>query len=128
MIRRQFLASVLVAVASLAVVGCLGEERVGNVETNPLGPDDPTTYAYTVPFGTGNRLDSGEVIEIMPQILEVTVGESIRITNDDIRDFMVGPFFVAAGQTLAMRFTHPGELSGLCLVSPEGEFVIKVTE
>ena len=34
----------------------------------------------------------------------------------------------AAGQTLAMRFTHPGELSGLCLVSPEGEFVIKVTE
>ena len=83
---------------------------------------------HTVPFGTGNRLDGGEVIEIMPQTLQVKVGESIRINNDDIRDFMIGPFFVAGGQTLAMRFTHPGRLSGICLVNPEGEFVIEVTE
>lgn len=125
MIRRPVFATLLVAI--LALVGC-GNERTSGAASKPLGPGDATTYDYTVPFGTGNRLDSGEVIEVMPQTLDVKVGESIRITNDDIRDYMIGPFFVTAGQTLAMRFTHTGELSGICLVNPEGQFIIRVTE
>jgi hypothetical protein len=40
---------------------------------------------------------------------------------------MIGPFYVTAGQSLAMRFTHAGELSGVCSMNPEGEFVIKVS-
>ena len=56
------------------------------------------------------------------------IDESIRIVNDDIRDYMIGPFFVTAGQSLAMRFTQPGELSGICQMNPEGEFLINVTE
>ena len=79
-----------------------------------------------MPFGTGNKLDSGKVISIMPQTLDVTVGESIRIVNDDVRDYMIGPFFVAAGQTLAMRFTHKGTIRGVCQINPEGEFIINV--
>ena len=75
MIRRQFLRATLLAVVALAGAGCVGDERASNVETNPLGPDDVTTYEYTVPFGTGNRLDGGEVIEIMPQTLQVKVGD-----------------------------------------------------
>jgi hypothetical protein len=127
-IRRQIFTTLLLGVLALVSAGCVGNERSSGVESNPLGPGDPTTYEYTVPFGTGNRLDNGEVIEVMPQTLTVKVGESIRITNDDIRDYMIGPFFVTAGQTLAMRFTHTGELSGVCLVNPEGQFIIKVTE
>ena len=79
-----------------------------------------------MPYGTGHPLDAGEVIEIMPQTLDVEVGESIRIVNDDIRDYMIGPFFITAGQTLAMRFTHPGVLTGICLVDPDGELTINV--
>jgi hypothetical protein len=40
---------------------------------------------------------------------------------------MIGPFYVAAGQKLAMRFTHVGKLSGVCSMNPEGEFIIDVT-
>lgn len=125
--RRQLLRLGVAAIAALALVAC-GEERTGDVATSPLGPNDATDYEYVVPYGTGNRLDAGEVIEIMPQTLDVTVGESIRIVNDDIRDYMIGPFFVTAGQTLAMRFTHPGVLTGICLVNPGGEFTINVAE
>jgi hypothetical protein len=128
MIRRPVFATLLVAFLALVTVGCVGSERSSGAASKPLGPRDATTYEYTVPYGTGNRLDSGEVIEVMPQALDVKVGESIRITNDDIRDYMIGPFFVTAGQTLAMRFTHTGELSGICLVNPDGQFIIKVTE
>jgi len=58
----------------------------------------------------------------------VEMGESIRIDNDDIRDYMIGPFFVMAGQTLAMRFTQPGTIEGVCQINPEGKFTITVVE
>jgi hypothetical protein len=91
---------------------------VAQAESSPIEADDEATYEYNVPFGTGNRIDSGEVVEIMPQRLTVKVGESIRIVNDDIRDYMIGPFFVMAGQTLAMRFTHKGTIEGVCQINP----------
>jgi hypothetical protein len=124
--RRQLLRLAVATALTLSLAAC-GAERSGEVATSPLGPNDPTDYEYVVPFGTGNRLDSGEVIELMPSKLDVRVGESIRIVNDDIRDYMIGPFFVTAGQTLAMRFTHPGVLTGVCLVNAGGEFTINVT-
>ena len=119
----------LALVLALAGAGCGTDRdgvRIGQAENVAI--DEEATYEYNVPFGTGNRLDSGEIIDIMPQELSVKVGESIRIVNDDIRDFMIGPFFVMAGQALAMRFTTPGTIEGVCQINPEGKFVITVTE
>jgi len=124
--RRQLFRSIAIGATALLLVGCLGDERTGEVQTSSLGANEATDYEYVVPYGTGNRLDGGEVIELMPPTLDVRVGESIRIVNDDTRDYMIGPFFVTAGQTLAMRFTHPGKLTGICLVNAGGEFTINV--
>ena len=59
--------------------------------------------------------------------LDAKVGESIRIVNQDDEDFMVGPFFVKAKATVAMRFTREGTLVGTCDMNAEGEIVITVT-
>ncbi|MCE9622749.1 MAG: hypothetical protein K8R99_10420 [Actinomycetia bacterium] len=127
--RRPLFAAALLLLASATSVGCAqADDKAGNVETAPLGANEQATYEYTVPFGTGRSIDSGEIIEIMPQTLQVKVGESIRITNKDIRGYDIGPFYVDALQTLAMRFTHTGRLSGICAVNPDGEFVIEVTD
>jgi len=118
----------LVAVLSAPLSACLGDDRPDRVQSSPIGADEEATYEYEVPFGTGNRLDSGATIEIMPQNLDVRVGESIRIVNNDTRDYMIGPFFVMAGQTLAMRFTNKGVLRGVCEVNSSGEFTITVSD
>ncbi|HQZ35148.1 MAG TPA: hypothetical protein PK020_12025 [Ilumatobacteraceae bacterium] len=125
--RRQFLTAIAGAFTMVAVAGC-GAERSEAVETKPLTADERATYEYIVPLGTGVRLDNGEVIELMPQRLKAKVGESMRIINNDDRSYMIGPFYVSAGQQLAMRFTHPGTLQGECLVNPEGEFLIEVAK
>ncbi|MEQ1698969.1 MAG: hypothetical protein ABMA25_02615 [Ilumatobacteraceae bacterium] len=91
-----------------------------------FSPHQTATYEYLVPEGTGERLDDGDTIELMPQTLFVKVGESIYIENQDDRDYNVGPFFVAAGQSLAMRFNTATVLSGECLMNPSGEFQIVV--
>jgi hypothetical protein len=128
--RRAVAAVVLVATLA-ALTACGGGSAATSTTvratTSALGPDEKADYEYVVPYGTSVRLDQGQVVDIMPQLLTVKVGQSIRIWNKDGKDYMIGPFYVASGQRLAMRFTHVGKLSGVCSMNPEGQFIIDVT-
>lgn len=123
MIRRLLLALAVVGVV-WAGVGC-----ADGTSTPGIGRADTTVTAdheYHIPAGTGDRLDRGELIEIIPAELEVRVGEVIRIVNDDDRGHVIGAFYVGAGETLNQRFSSPGVLSGDCSVHPSGSFTLTV--
>lgn len=111
----------LVATSAACGNGTAPELEVGN-------PDAEADYEYVIPAGTSARIADGEVVDLMPQRLEVTVGESIRIRNEDVAGASVGIFYVGAGETVRMKFSTPGELTGECEVSASGEFTILVTE
>ena len=66
-------------------------------------------------------------IEIVPQPHDVSVGESIRIVNDDDQGHIVGVFYVGAGETLSQRFSSPGTYEGACSVHPSGQLRVVVT-
>lgn len=83
-------------------------------------------YDYLIPPGTASRIAAGQVVEIVPAELVVHVGDSIRITNNDSEDHIVGAFFVAAGEVLTQRFKSVGTLEGACSVHPSGSFVLRV--
>ena len=83
-------------------------------------------FDYLIPAGTGERFDAGEFIEILPRELEVSVGEVLRIVNEDDRDHLVGPFFVGAHEVLTQRFSTSGEFNGICTVHPSGQFTLVV--
>lgn len=131
---HRLLAAAVSAVALVALAGC-GSSGGGAAPTTTIGVrttdlpiTEQATYEYTVPYGTSIKIDAGQTVNIMPQRLDVKVGESIRIRNEDTRDYMIGVFFVKAGQSLSMRFTHSGTLSGSCQMNPEGEFTIVVAD
>lgn len=107
-----------------------GNSSSGKPEMKVVDPTaDPSyDYEYVIPFGTGRRLDGGEKLSIVPGVLDVKVGQRIRIRNDDVRGAAVGIFWVPAGRTVAMEFTEPGTLSGQCDVHPSGVFTINVTK
>jgi plastocyanin len=119
----------LVAVCSLAAAGplvaCSGDEQV---QVEVLDDLSEVLHEFVVPVGTEAALDAGETVELVPQVLDVRVGDSIRIRNEDVSTAQVGIFNVAAGETVTMRFTTPGELVGECDVHPSGEFRIRVSE
>ncbi len=129
-LRRHLTSTLLVALLPVALVGLSACSDSGSSTTQAqwgaLAEGEAATYEYVVPYGTSVRIDQGQKVDLMPQRLDVKVGESIRIKNQDGRDYMIGPFFVTAGQELAMRFTQPGELSGVCQMNPEGQFLINV--
>jgi plastocyanin len=79
-----------------------------------------------VPAGTAERMAAGEEIELLPRTLRVSVGDRLRIVNHDDQAHEVGPYAVAAGQTLEQTFTSPGTLEGLCTLHPSGAITIEV--
>jgi len=85
-------------------------------------------WFYVIPPGTAGRIAAGEPIEIVPAELEVVVGDTIRIVNDDTADHIVGVFFIGAGETLTQRFQTVGELAGECSVHPSGAFTLRVVD
>jgi hypothetical protein len=107
--------------------GASGPTTTLRAATSALGADVKATYEYVVPFGTSVRITQGQVVNIMPQTLNVKVGESISIWNQDGEPYMIGPFYVNASQKVAMRFTQKGTLSGVCSMNPAGEFTINVS-
>ena len=125
----------LIALIPLVVVGAVLAARLAS-DGGSSGSRSPgiaagnaaevADYEYVIPAGTGERLDAGERIEIIPAELEVRVGEVLRIVNLDQRGHAVGAFYVAGGETLTQRFSSPGELSGDCSIHPSGSFTLVV--
>ena len=95
-----------------------------------VGPADagPADYSFLIPAGAGDRFDAGDPLEILPPNLPVIVGEVIEIVNEDDRGHLIGPFYVAAGETFRHSFASPGEFVGICTVHESGQITLTVTE
>jgi hypothetical protein len=84
------------------------------------------THEYTIPAGTGQRIDDGEKVDIVPSRIVMHVGDRFIVHNEDDRVHMVGPYVVGAGETLEQRYATPGLLRGLCTIHQSRELEIVV--
>jgi plastocyanin len=125
-VRSRWIAATVVAVvAGLLLVAC-GSDSSSVPAAEAIDAVDNATYEFVIPAGAGEALDAGTPLEILPGELDVRVGETIRIVNEDDRGHTVGPFFVGANETLTQRFSSPGEFVGVCTVHPSGQIVLVV--
>lgn len=124
-VRRAATALVRALLAPVLLVAC-GDDG-GGAPATEAAADAPADIEYVIPVGTGERIDAGERVEILPRQLDARVGELIRIENEDDRGQLLGPFFVGAGETLSQRFSSPGTYEGQCSVHPSGELRVVVT-
>jgi hypothetical protein len=125
---RRRLIVIVVVVLLAAAGGAAIIARSSTVGGFGLGPadDEVADLRYVIPAGAGQRQAAGESLDLLPPALEVEVGDVIEIVNDDDQGHLVGPFFVAAGETLRQRFASPGVFQGVCSVHSSGQIVITV--
>ncbi|MDY7105315.1 MAG: hypothetical protein S0880_29360 [Actinomycetota bacterium] len=118
----------LVALTLATAAACSGDDDASlEVDAADAADEASEGLHFVIPAGTGDRIDDGEPVEILPGSLDVEVGDVIVIENEDERGHLVGPFFVGAGETVSQRFASPGEYVGECSVHPSGELVVRVT-
>jgi plastocyanin len=124
--RHAALLPAVLALLLAAGAGCGGDD-----DEPLLEPDSAAAiadYEYLIPEGTADRIKAFEQVEIIPARLEASVGEVIRIVNDDDEGHFVGIFYVGPGETVTQRFASAGEFKGNCTIHPSGEIALIVRE
>ncbi len=111
------------ALTAGVLVGCGSE---AGLSVDDVAETASADYQFVIPIGSGEAIDRGEPLAILPAELEVRVGEVIEIINEDDRGHLVGPFFVGANETMRQQFASPGEYQGICSVHPSGQITLTV--
>ena len=119
--RRWLVAAVIVTV--VAAVGV-----VVGITMIHGGEREPQTIEIVVPKGTNDRLKAREKVAVMPSRLEFTVGDYIRIRNEDVVRHSVGPYLVDAGEELFLRYGKAGTYEGYCPVTEDQRYLIVVKD
>lgn len=121
---RRLARAATVALAVAVLAGCASDS--GGVGLSPAGATEAVDHDYVIPAGSGDRMDAGERLDLLPAELTVHVGDVIRIANLDDRGHTVGPFFIGANETLLQTFTSSGTFEGICTVHPSGQMILTV--
>jgi len=124
--RRSVLVALATTVLGLSPLVACGSDEASMPGVKAAAVDAVANYRYVIPEGTARQITQGELVDIMPADLEVTVGETIEIINDDVVGHSIGVFYVGAGETLRQTFTQAGTLAGECTVNPSGRFSLTV--
>lgn len=85
------------------------------------GGDD---YEIVIPEGTGAAVDAGEDVDVVPTEIEVPVGDTLVLINEDTRPHVVGPFTVMADDEYRYTFDREERFSGGCSAHPDREITI----
>lgn len=102
---------------------CGGDSRAAKSETRK-----GKTVELVVPDGTAARMKLGESVVVMPARLELRVGDTLLIRNEDSVDQSVGPYYVKAGGKISLTYGKAGRFEGYCPVSEGQHYVLVVTE
>jgi plastocyanin len=113
--RARWVLVALIAIPAIVLIGFAASSALRS-----------ETIVVDVAPGTAARIAAGERVELLPRTLEVSVGDRLEVHNRDTVAHQVGPYDVAAGQTLAQTFTTPGTLEGLCTLHESGQVTIVV--
>lgn len=114
------------AVAGIVALALLAAAGIG-----ACGGDDESAskvVEYVVPEGTWGRLLYGEEVTVMPTLVELHVGDTIRIRNEDTVPQYVGPYYVKANSEFELTYGSPGVFAGSCTLSESGRYEIIVRE
>lgn len=84
------------------------------------------TLTYVIPAGTRARKLAGEEIAVIPARIELTVGQTLVLRNEDDDAHVAGPFFVGPGEESSYTFTEPKVIAGDCTIHPSGRFEVAV--
>lgn len=125
---RNRLAALLLTILTVpGLATCADDDPVYDLRDGASARGE-ADYVFVIPLGSRDQIDAGLPVEILPSRLDVTVGETIEIVNNDDENHLVGPYFIGAGETLRQQFSSPGRLEGVCTVHPSGEIVVNIAE
>jgi hypothetical protein len=119
--RRTIIAfGVFVVMISGIVASCSNTETSSVVTTG-------TVLRVVVPAGTFDAVARGEFVDLLPEIVQVKVGDEFVVVNNDTFTHVIGPFSVRPGETLSHYWSQVTTIEGDCTILLNDRVLIIVT-
>jgi hypothetical protein len=119
--RRTIIAfGVFVFMISGIVASCSNTETSSVVTTG-------TVLRVVVPAGTFDAVARGEFVDLLPEIVQVKVGDEFVVVNNDTFTHVIGPFSVRPGETLHHYWSQVATIEGDCTILLNDRVLIIVT-
>lgn len=110
------------------VLGLLATVALVALVASGCGAASRESVEIVIPAGTQDRLDAGEEVVVMPERLELTVGDVLVIRNQDDVTQSVGPHTVPADSVMRFTYGTAGTYEGYCPLSKDERYEIVVRE
>jgi hypothetical protein len=119
--RRTIISfGVFVVMISGIVASCSNTETSSVVTTG-------TVLRVVVPAGTFDAVARGEFVDLLPEIVQVKVGDEFVVVNNDTFTHVIGPFSVRPGETLHHYWSQVTTIEGDCTILLNDRVLIIVT-
>ena len=119
--RRTIISfGVFVFMISGIVASCSNTETSSVVTTG-------TVLRVVVPAGTFDAVTRGEFVDLLPEIVQVKVGDEFVVVNNDTFTHVIGPFSVRPGETLHHYWSQVTTIEGDCTILLNDRVLIIVT-
>ena len=119
--RRTIISfGVFVVIISGIVASCSNTETSSVVTTG-------TVLRVVVPAGTFDAVARGEFVDLLPEIVQVKVGDEFVVVNNDTFTHVIGPFSVRPGETLHHYWSQVATIEGDCTILLNDRVLIIVT-
>ncbi len=94
----------------------------------PNAPPVAQELVYVVPRGTIANQGLGGTVNVLPNVVELTVGrqDTLVIRNEDQYPIDVGGVLIHPGQQYKQRFTKPGTFDLVCSVHSDDKIRVIV--
>ena len=119
--RRTIISfGVFVFMISGIVASCSNTETSSVVTTG-------TVLRVVVPAGTFDAVARGEFVDLLPEIVQVKVGDEFVVVNNDTFTHVIGPFSIRPGETLHHYWSQVTTIEGDCTILLNDRVLIIVT-
>ncbi len=78
----------------------------------------PKTVQIIVPPGTAQRVEAGEVVDLLPENSVFVIGDVLEVVNQDSVDHQLGPIWVPAGSVGRVVLEEANKFSYSCSFTP----------
>lgn len=116
--RRGLLAAFVLGAVVLVVAGFI----VATVAIN-----SGSTFAVVIPAGTGEAIDAGDSVDAVPAVIDLNVGDTLQIVNNDTRPHVLGPWTVLPGEEVTYTFDQAEDFSAACSAHVDRAVRIRAT-
>ena len=121
-VRKAVAVLAAMIVAGTALTACATQDS-GAPSGVPLTGE---VYEVVVPMGTFEQVMRGEFVDLLPSIIEVSVGDEFVVVNEDKVTHTIGPFSVRPGETLRHVWQTVDTIQGECSVLMSDNVIINV--